>query len=161
MRSNTMSFDINSEVNGTFQTRGLTHALALLQTPTGKLMAHCQFCKWTQSPHSLALAYSPSLSSFPRNRGPQLSAVLANISSSYPPPSLTILGMAVEILAQSTKLPACQEEQKADFKQQFNSTDINSKSSLVASQLNIQKKKNNTARSHYILTKLKTELPST
>lgn len=49
----------------------------------------------------------------------------------HTPPSLSILGMALEILAQSTQT-ACslQVEQKADFKQQFHSTDINSYSNL-------------------------------
>lgn len=42
----------------------------------------------------------------------------------YYPPSLSILGMAVEILAQAfRRLPGCQTEQKGSFKRQANSPD--------------------------------------
>lgn len=42
----------------------------------------------------------------------------------YYPPSLSILGMAVEILAQAfRRLPGCQTEQKESFKQRANSPD--------------------------------------
>lgn len=47
--------------------------------------------------------------------------LLLNISSSYPAPSLSILGIAVEILAKSTQTVF--REYGADFKQQFNFTD--------------------------------------
>lgn len=57
----------------------------------------------TSLPCSTLLLCSILLLPFPQSRGPQPSAVRANISSAYPPLSHSILGMAVEILAQSTQ----------------------------------------------------------
>lgn len=89
------SLDINCEANGAYQTRGKTHALAPLQTPTGKSVARCQNWKWTRSPRSLTQAFllSPPPPCFRLvhkvKRGLSLFAARANISSSYPPHSLT------------------------------------------------------------------------
>lgn len=105
----------------------------MLQTPAGKTVAHCQFPEWTQSPCSPTTALllpflrfrlmlrEQRASAF--NGASQFFILLAPTPLNYPP-SLSILGMAVEILAQTfRRLPGCQTEQKGSFKQRANSPD--------------------------------------
>lgn len=59
------------------QTEGETHALARIQTPTGKLMAACQKHEWTHLPLALSLfsrspSFNHSAHSFPTTTSPFL-----------------------------------------------------------------------------------------